>query len=168
MSDVKPLKSEQAPPFLKKTSPRRPRRGALDAHLSGVDLPVSDELEVEISLAGDVLHFSRSGVQPKWLLRLRRGQFLAAAELDLHGCTVAQSRQKLGDFLAEAGAKELRCVRVIHGKGHRSTQHPVLKNKLNLWLRQIPEVLAFCSAPPAGGGAGAVLVLLKRRGTPET
>ncbi|MEE9156926.1 MAG: Smr/MutS family protein, partial [Gammaproteobacteria bacterium] len=40
---------------------------------------------------------------------------------------------------------------------------PVLKNKLNNWLRQRDEVLAFCSTRPVDGGTGAVYVLLKRR-----
>jgi DNA-nicking Smr family endonuclease len=38
----------------------------------------------------------------------------------------------------------------------------VLKQKVNDWLRQKNEVLAFCSARPNDGGSGAVYVLLKR------
>ena len=50
-------------------------------------------------------------------------------------------------------------MKIIHGKGIDS----ILKTCVNGWLRQIPEVLAFCSAPAAQGGNGAVLVLLKKR-----
>ena len=39
----------------------------------------------------------------------------------------------------------------------------LLKNALNSWLRQIPAVLAFCSAKPQHGGTGAVYVLLSRK-----
>jgi DNA-nicking Smr family endonuclease len=50
----------------------------------------------------------------------------------------------------------------VHGKGYRSLDNqPVLKNNLNLWLRQHRDVQAFCSASPKDGGAGAVLVLLR-------
>jgi DNA-nicking Smr family endonuclease len=53
-------------------------------------------------------------------------------------------------------------VHIIHGKGYRSVDsHPVLKNDLNLWLRQHKDVQAFCSAPPKSGGTGAVFVLLR-------
>jgi DNA-nicking Smr family endonuclease len=54
-------------------------------------------------------------------------------------------------------------VRIIHGKGKSSEgKLPVLKGKVNSWLRQKGEVLAFCSARPNDGGTGAVYVLLKR------
>lgn len=168
VGDVKPLKFEPAAPPRKKPSPWRLRKDARD----GEDTPranpfpagCSGPRELEIAEAGDVLRFSQPGVQPRRLLRLRRGELAVEAELDLHGATVEATRQRLGVFLAAADARGWRCVRIVHGKGHRSAQTPVLKNVLNLWLRQIPQVLAFCSAPPGGGGTGAVLVLLKRSG----
>jgi DNA-nicking Smr family endonuclease len=56
----------------------------------------------------------------------------------------------------------LRCVRIVHGKGLRSpNQEPVLKKKIAGWLAQRDEVLAYCQAPQADGGSGAVLVLLR-------
>ena len=39
----------------------------------------------------------------------------------------------------------------------------MLKNKLNHWLQQWDEVLAFCSARPVDGGTGAIYLLLKNR-----
>jgi len=51
---------------------------------------------------------------------------------------------------------------VVHGKGLRSPgREPVLKGKVQRWLAQRDEVLAFCEAPKNQGGSGAVLVLLK-------
>jgi DNA-nicking Smr family endonuclease len=58
----------------------------------------------------------------------------------------------------------VRCARIVHGKGNGSWQkQPVLKVKLNHWLRQRDEVLAFCSARGNDGGTGAVYVLIKNR-----
>jgi DNA-nicking Smr family endonuclease len=55
-----------------------------------------------------------------------------------------------------------RCVQIVHGKGYNSPgNQPVLKNDINLWLRQHQDVLAFCSTPPKAGGTGALYVLLK-------
>jgi DNA-nicking Smr family endonuclease len=56
----------------------------------------------------------------------------------------------------------LSCLRIIHGKGYGSYQkQPVLKAKLNSWLRQHEHVQAFCSARASDGGTGAVYVLIK-------
>jgi DNA-nicking Smr family endonuclease len=56
-------------------------------------------------------------------------------------------------------------VRVVHGKGHGSPgRQPVLKDKVQRWLAQRAEVIAFAQASGAHGGAGALLVLLAPRG----
>jgi DNA-nicking Smr family endonuclease len=119
-----------------------------------------DPAEIE---TGEELLFSRKGLQHGLIRKLRRGQFTVQAELDLHGLTVAEARQALAEFLADVRAAGARCVRIIHGKGYGSRhKQPVLKNKLNGWLQQRDEVLAFCSARQVDGGTGAVYVLLKR------
>ena len=40
-------------------------------------------------------------------------------------------------------------------------REPVLKKLVLGWLTQKSEVLAFCQARPADGGAGAVMVMLR-------
>jgi DNA-nicking Smr family endonuclease len=115
-----------------------------------------DEMET-----GEELLFLRNGIQHGVMRRLRRGQYSIGAELDLHGMTVREARQALSEFLRTT---RHRCIRIIHGKGHGSYQkQPVLKGKVNHWLQQRNEVLAFCSALPVDGGTGALYVLLKNR-----
>jgi DNA-nicking Smr family endonuclease len=64
-------------------------------------------------------------------------------------------------FLTDAIKREIRCVRIVHGKGLGSVnKEPVLKNKVLRWLVQREEVLAFCQARPNDGGSGALIVLL--------
>ena len=59
-------------------------------------------------------------------------------------------------------AQQLRCVRVIHGKGLRSgPAGPVLKHAVSDWLARIDSVAAFATARPEDGGTGALYVLLK-------
>lgn len=105
--------------------------------------------------------FKQSGISDKILRNLRKGQYNIEAKLDLHGMTVDKARKSVDHFLLQCLHKQLRVVLIVHGKG-RSSQVPILKNKLNHWLRTLPEVLAFCSASSAHGNRGAMYVLLKR------
>jgi DNA-nicking Smr family endonuclease len=98
------------------------------------------------------------------LQRLRAGRYSVEAELDLHGMTRAAAREELRRFLVECARRQLGCVRIIHGKGHRSgPDGPVLKDAVQSWLTQWDDVLGFASAGPRRGGNGAVLALLRRR-----
>jgi DNA-nicking Smr family endonuclease len=95
--------------------------------------------------------------------KLRRGQFIVGAELDLHGMTVPVAHRALNEFLARCLTTDTRCVRVIHGKGLSTPDRsPVLKSRVNNWLQQHGDVLAYCSARAHDGGTGAVYVLLKK------
>jgi DNA-nicking Smr family endonuclease len=112
---------------------------------------------------GEELSFLRDGLQASVLRKLRRGEFRVHAELDLHGMTTMVARIVLGEFLVACARGGARCVRIVHGKGLRSRgAGPVLKTKVNLWLRQREDILAFCSARNADGGTGAIYVLLTR------
>jgi DNA-nicking Smr family endonuclease len=108
--------------------------------------------------------FLRRGLGQDVLSRLRRGHWSVQAELDLHGKTSDEARDTLADFLLEARARGIRCVRVIHGKGLSSpSKEPVLKGKVRRWLAHWDDVLAYCEAPRHAGGGGAVLILLRGR-----
>ena len=96
------------------------------------------------------------------LRKLRRGHWVLQDELDLHGMNRVQAAHAVAEFLRHCRARHFRCVRIVHGKGLRShNREPVLKGKLTKWLAQRDEVLAFCQAPAADGGSGALFVLLK-------
>jgi len=126
----------------------------------------TDDCSIEINgiKAGDELYFKRSGIQQQLIRKLRRGQIKVDTELDLHGMTVETARSSLMDFIMECKIQNRRCVIIIHGKGKGSIgQFPVLKNKLNQWLQQQDDVLAFCSAQKSDGGEGAIYVLIKRQ-----
>jgi DNA-nicking Smr family endonuclease len=109
----------------------------------------------------EFLQFVRPGLQTRVVQRLKRGEFPAEAVLDLHGFKLVEAELMLQRFLAHAAQNHWRQVLIIHGKGARSGQGPVLKNSVNQWLRAYSLVLAFCSAQPQDGGTGAVYALLK-------
>lgn len=122
----------------------------------------SDEIDVETLLDTDEgLSFRRRHLGPEVLKRLRRGEWAIQAEVDLHGLTRDSARVQLGAFLRSSRRKGVRCVRVVHGKGHGSPGRvPVLKTKVRAWLVQSQAVLAFVQARASDGGHGALVVLL--------
>jgi DNA-nicking Smr family endonuclease len=142
--------------------PPIPQQHRLDEQAVLQDL-LSDHYDPDALDLGDEVTFIRAGLQRNVLRKLRRGQYSIGGELDLHGMTLPKARQALIVFLQEAGRTQKQCVRIIHGKGLRSSnQGPVLKPMVAKWLTQREEVLAFCTARPVDGGSGAVYVLLKK------
>ena len=135
---------------------RRDERAALAESLSA---PVSLDDAID---SGEELAFTREGLGRDVLRKLRRGHWVVQGELDLHGMNRQHALFHTDLFLKETRKRGLRCVRIVHGKGHGSrNREPVLKGLLRKWLQQRSEVLAFSQAPAAQGGSGAVLVLLK-------
>ena len=123
---------------------------------------LSDEFDVETLLHTDeTLSFRRPGMGPDVVRKLRRGNWSIQRQLDLHGFRREDAREALAAFIRDAGKAGLRCVRIVHGKGLGSPgKAPVLKGRVQSWLIQKQEVLAFVQARPAEGGAGALVVLL--------
>jgi DNA-nicking Smr family endonuclease len=126
---------------------------------------LSDEVDVEsLLLTDDGLSFRRPGLSADVVTRLRRGQWAIQAQIDLHGLRRDEAREQLAAFVRQALQRSHRCVRVVHGKGLGSPGgEPVLKGKVQRWLAQCAEVIAFTQATRAQGGAGALVVLLQRR-----
>jgi len=154
---------DKAAPFKKKLKP--------------IPLPpkpdiTGDEVEerlVDLNIeTPDELIFMRPGVQHRLFQDLRRGYIEPEDSLDLHGLRVVEARAELLRFLAHAQRHRMRVVHIIHGKGFGSeARQPILKQKVNQWLPQLDEVLAFCSAPRFDGGTGAVYVLLALKKIPN-
>ncbi len=130
---------------------------------------LSDEYGADWLIETDeTLSYRRTGLGQDVVRNLRRGQWTVGAQIDLHGYRVDEAREALGAFLRDHVKREVRCVRVIHGKGLGSkNKTPVLKEKVRRWLVQKDEVLAFVEARPVDGGAGVVLVLLRSRRTED-
>ncbi len=155
MQGVKPLEHDRA-------SPWKQRRRPLPLEPREEQAPGEEFADTQEDTP-DFLEFRRPGIQHRLWSDLQRGVLEPEATLDLHGMRVRDARQALGRFLNQSLSARRRCVRIIHGKGRGSSQQPVLKQRLNQWLPQKKEVLAFCSAPRWDGGTGAVYVLLSRK-----
>ena len=124
---------------------------------------LTDLQPLELALeGGDEPTFLRDGLPRTCCDDLRRGRWVVQEQIDLHGATRDVARELLAGFIAEAVRRDLRCLRVIHGKGLGSPgREPVLKGLVRGWLAARQEVLAFCQARSHDGGAGALIVLLR-------
>jgi DNA-nicking Smr family endonuclease len=161
VGEVKPIANDRADPGLPRPNPvpvqaQRHEQEALRDLMSDRYDPAALDL-------GDEISFLRPGLQNNILRKLKRGHYSIGAALDLHGLTAPKAKQAVIAFLQEARLAQKQCVRIIHGKGLRSSNAgPILKPMVAKWLSQRQEVLAYCTARPMDGGSGAIYVLLKK------
>ena len=110
----------------------------------------------------DEIKFCRAGDGDSKFKRLRQGKYKIEDELDLHGMKIEEARKELAMFLEQCKHRSIFCVLIIHGKGYGSkNKSPIIKNKLNQWLRHHDMVWGFCSAQPSDGGTGAIYLCFK-------
>ena len=157
---TRPLKTK---PRVEKQPPRPNKRRYKAAEDDDDTLPLFvDRDEIPQHESESVLTRKHASISNKILRNLGKAQYNIEAVLDLHGFTVAKAELEVDAFLKSCLLTHRQVVLIIHGKGAPG-QMPVLKNKLYQWLCQVEEVLAFCSAAPAQGGKGELVVLVKRK-----
>ena len=153
----------------------RPPRGAPERFwhpdLDAVDelrALVSGEAPFDLSDGDEFIEGRVAGVSHEIVRKLRRGEFAVQGHVDLHGMMRDEAKREVEAFLRSSRNGGKRCVLVVHGRGlHSKDQLPVLKDALRTWLstaRFSRHVLAFATARPVDGGAGAIYVLLRRAG----
>jgi DNA-nicking Smr family endonuclease len=127
---------------------------------------VSGQAPFDITESDEYVEGYRVGLDPRLVSELRRGKFAVQAHVDLHGLIQGDAKKALKTFILASVRKGLRTVLVVHGRGLRSPGgHSILKHASAGWLSHGAiggHVLAFASARPTDGGAGATYVLLKR------
>jgi DNA-nicking Smr family endonuclease len=160
MRGVKPISTRVRVPPAKRKPPPKARFTAADRAMVLVESLQAPNAG-EITDTGDEISFRRNGVQDGVMRKLKRGEYRVEEVCDLHGLRVDEAKAALREFLAEALAHKLRCVRIIHGKGMNSgPRGPVIKTAVNMILRKTGPVLAFTSARRVDGGTGAINVLI--------
>jgi DNA-nicking Smr family endonuclease len=159
MRGVKPIAARTRVALTKRKPPAKARFTAADRAMVLVES--LQGLPGDIGDTGDEISFRRAGVQDGVMRKLKRGEYRVEATCDLHGLRADEAKAAVREFLAEALAYSLRCVRIIHGKGMNSgPRGPVIKTAVNMILRKTAPVLAFTSARRVDGGTGAINVLL--------
>ncbi len=162
LADAKPLRTtRRAAEIIRKPAPRA--RFARADEKAALRESLEADIDDTESHSGESLRFHRPSVGKRTMRKLARGSFSVRAEIDLHGMTVAEAKPRLSEFIDSCAREGKLCVRVVHGKGRGSGERgPVLKQKVNRWLRQWDAVLAFVSTRQVHGGTGAVYVLLRQ------
>ena len=127
---------------------------------------VSGQGNFDLTETEEYVEGMRVGLDPRLVSRLRKGEYAMQSHIDLHGMIQPDARQALTDFILESVRKGLRAVLIVHGRGLGSPGgRPILKHATAQWLSHGAvggHVLAFTSARPHDGGAGAMYVLLRR------
>ena len=170
MSEVTPLPGERTKTVRSRGTDIRPAHPAPDDEREALIYLrnlVNGSLEMDITFSDEYIEGSVPGFSPKLMRRLKRGQIPVQDHIDLHGLTRQEAEKRVRDFLLQTHRLGLRCVLIVHGRGHNSPDSfPVLKERLPVWLNRGPArkiVLAFATARPYDGGTGAIYILLRRR-----
>lgn len=187
MSDVKPLKKrktiEPSPLKNSKTKPKiiindlhnTPYQDNLDKRLNslqkkqqaqhivkpGVTINCDPQFDLKIT-SDSILEWGLDSLSQNHQQKLRHGEFIIENRIDLHGLERFEAQERLKRFIEHARSHGKRNLLVIHGKGSRHGETPILKQHLFIWLKDYPYVLALQSAHAKHGGSGALYVLLKK------
>lgn len=125
------------------------------------------DIEFELEYTEEFMYGYVRGLDIKTFQQLKAGSLSVVAHLDLHGMTLDQAQESLLFFIRESYLQGHRCVLVVTGRGKNSPGgQAILRTQTETWLTKEPlrrVVLAFCTAQPKDGGAGAIYVLLRKQ-----
>ena len=127
---------------------------------------IDGEVEFLLEYTDEFIQGHVNGLDPLTLGKMRAGQFSPEGHLDMHGMVAEEAYEALVSFLRASYNKGKRTVLLIPGRGKNSPEgYAVLRERVQDWLTHDPfkrVVLAFCTAQPKDGGAGALYVLLRK------
>ncbi|MBX3125215.1 MAG: Smr/MutS family protein [Polyangiaceae bacterium] len=120
---------------------------------------------LEVTRDGEHHRGRAPGTRSRILQQLARGDFPPARTLNLHGLTSAEACRAVLRFVRDARVDGVRTLCIVHGRGtHSGARGAVLREEVARLLAEelAASVLAFSTAPPRFGAAGATLVRLRR------
>ncbi|MBI9078292.1 MAG: Smr/MutS family protein [Pseudodesulfovibrio sp.] len=126
------------------------------------------DIEFELEYTDEFMYGYVRGLDIKTFQQLKAGSLSStASRLDLHGMTSDQAQDSLLFFIKESYLQDKKCALVVTGRGTNSPGgQSILRRQTETWLTTEPlkrVVLAYCTAQPKDGGAGAVYVLLRKQ-----
>ncbi|MGM0645167.1 MAG: Smr/MutS family protein [Thermodesulfobacteriota bacterium] len=167
MQGVKPLKANgrEVAVTPDPQTPPAPNQSENDAQAYLRDL-VHGKVEFELEHTAEFIEGHVRGLDQRTVRKLKAGQISYEAHLDLHGANADGAKLELLEFCRSQYLLGRRCLLIIPGRGRNSPQgRGVLREEVQAWLTQDPlkrVVLAFTTALPKHGGAGALYLLLRK------
>jgi len=163
MQTVRPLinKGREVP-----TEPEATQAAPPPVEPTPLDEPMPSDIEFMLASTREYVEGHVVGLDRMILGKLQAGHLRPEAHIDLHGFAAQQAYLSLIQFFKIAYLKNYRTVLVVPGRGLNSPAGiAILREKVQDWLTQDPLkriILAFCTAKPNDGGAGALYVLLRK------
>jgi len=127
---------------------------------------VRDKRKLNVTNMPEYMEGYAEGINPVTLDKLKNSEFSIQKTLDLHGYSLEDAQKTFEEFITDSIKNGLNCVKVVHGRGLKSRNVPVLKDNLKSWIiRAINRkwVTAFSSARMCDGGPGATCILLNKK-----
>jgi DNA-nicking Smr family endonuclease len=127
---------------------------------------LSDTYRFNVTNLPEYMEGCVEDTHPVTMEKLRSGEYSVQKVLDLHGLRVDEAYGLFQEFIKDSIHANIRCVRVIHGRGLKSKNGPVLKEKFKEWIVRAMHrkwVVAFASANMRDGGPGATNIILRQQ-----
>lgn len=162
MAEVREIREFREIPF-KSPCGIRPRIKQPDNGVEILKQIVKGERKIRLSDTGEYMEWTSPRARSDVTRRLHQGDFAVQDSIDLHGMTMGEAEEALTLFFRDAVKKRLSCIKVIHGRGLRSPNGPVLKGAFRKLLHGpfSKWVLAYATAKDSDGGLGATYVIIK-------
>ncbi len=147
---------------------RSDRKAIADEHDAERKLAeaLSEEYRLNVTNLPEYMEGCVEGTNPVTMEKLRGGEYSVQKVLDLHGLGAEEAYEVFQNFMKDAVRTNIRCVKIIHGRGLKSRHEPVLKGRLKEWILRAMHrrwVIAFASSNMRDGGPGATNILLRQR-----
>jgi DNA-nicking Smr family endonuclease len=167
MQGVKPIDSRGRDLPASKPRPAPPVHDSEEEAVREFRRFMAGQIDFDLESTEEFMLGRVRGLDSKIMRQLKAGAFSVEAHLDLHGLNADQAYDSMLFFLRESYLQGKRCVVLIPGRGKNSPGGlGVIKSEIQHWLTREPlkrVVLAFSTAQPRHGGAGALYVLLRKR-----
>jgi DNA-nicking Smr family endonuclease len=147
----------------KKNSPKYQKRCSDKEALKALDDIVKGLLSINLADTQEYVKWINPDYSFNITKNLHEGRYSVQDCLDLHGLVVEEAEEATGLFIKRSVRNGLRCIKIIHGRGLRSPNGPVLKDAVIRLLsgKFRRRIIAFVTARQCDGGLGALYVLLK-------
>ena len=165
MKEVQEIKEFRSMPVhhKKRKIPTRIHGESQNAALKGLEDIVRGRQYIDLSNTQEYVEWVHPDFSDHFLNDLHDGRYSVQDCLDIHGLILDEAEIEVDRFIRKSITKSLRCIKIIHGRGLRSPNGPVLKSAVVHWLsrRFRKFIVAFVTARRCDGGLGALYILLK-------